>query len=77
VRVTLTRSGEQTADVQTLRKVHSLLAGHPGQDRFTIRLIGGTNRPVELVFPNDTTRYDAELAQQLKAMLGPDALYVS
>ena len=77
VRVTLTRSGEQTADVQTLRKVHSLLAGHPGQDRFTIRLIGGTNRPVELAFPNDTTRYDAELAQQLKAMLGPDALYVS
>jgi len=77
VRVTLTRSGEQTADVQTLRKVHNLLAGHPGQDRFTIRLIGGTNRPVELAFPNDTTRYDAELAQQLKAMLGPDALYVS
>jgi DNA polymerase-3 subunit alpha len=76
IRVTLTRSGQQAEDVQALRTVHSLLIGHPGSDRFTIRLVGGTSRPIELAFPNDTTRYDAELARQLKAMLGPDALHV-
>jgi len=74
--VTLTRSGKQAEDVQTLRQVHGLLVEHPGPDRFIIRLTGGTNGPVELAFPNDTTRYSPELEQQLKAVLGPDALHL-
>ena len=74
VRVTLPRSGEQARDVQTLRQAHSLLVGHLGQDRFVIRLIGGTSKPVELAFPNDTTHYCPELIQELTAILGPNAL---
>ena len=76
VRVTLTRSGEQTQDVQTLRKVHSLLADHSGQDQFIIRLAGGTGKPVELAFPNDTTRYCPELKQKLAAIVGAEAVWV-
>lgn len=76
VRVTLTRSGQHAQDVQTLRRVHSLLVEYRGTDRFTIRLTGGTGKPVELAFPNETTSYNSELVQQLKAMLGPDAVRV-
>jgi DNA polymerase-3 subunit alpha len=74
VRVTLTRSGEQTRDVQTLRQIHSLLVEHRGPDRFTIRLIGGVSKPIELAFPNETTCYGPELVQQLAAVLGPNAI---
>jgi DNA polymerase-3 subunit alpha len=76
VRVTLPRSGEQTQDVQTLRQVHDLLVGQQGQDRFVIHLIGGASKPVELAFPNDTTRYCPELVQALAAVVGRDAVQV-
>lgn len=76
VRVTLTRSGEQTRDVQTLRQIHSLLVGHPGSDRFAIHLVGGAGKSVELGFPNDTTCYGPELARELAAMVGAGAVQV-
>ena len=76
VRVTLTRSGEQSHDVQTLRQIHSLLIEHSGQDHFVIRLTGGAGKPVELAFPNDRTRYSPELTQQLAALVGADAVRV-
>jgi DNA polymerase III alpha subunit len=76
VHVTLTRSGEQTRDVQTLRQVHSLLVEHSGEDRFVIRLTGGASKPVELAFPNDRTCYTPELTQQLAALVGADAVRV-
>jgi len=76
VRVTLTCSGEQARDVQMLRRVHSLLVEHPGSDRFVIHLVGGTRRPVELAFPNDTTRYCPELARKLAAIVGAEAIQV-
>lgn len=76
IRVTLTRSGEQARDVQMLRRVHSLLVGNPGQDRFIIHLVGGASKSVELAFPNDTTRYCPELAQKLAAIVGAEAIQV-
>jgi len=76
VRVTLTRSGEQARDVQMLRKVHSLLMEHPGPDRFIIHLVGGAGRPVELAFPNDTTRYCPELVRELAAVVGAEAVRI-
>jgi DNA polymerase-3 subunit alpha len=76
VRVTLTRSGEQNRDVQMLRQVHSLLVEHAGPDHFFIRLTGGRSRPVELTFPNDTTRYCPELIQKLAAVVGAQAVQV-
>ena len=76
VRVTLTRSGEQIRDVQTLRQVHDLLVEHPGQDRFVIHLVGRFCKPVELAFPNDTTCYCPELAQKLATIVGAEAVRV-
>jgi hypothetical protein len=76
VRVTLTRSGEQSQDEQTLRQVHGLFEEHRGQDRFIIRLVGGASKPVELAFPNKTTRYCPELAQKLAAIVGAEAVQV-
>jgi DNA polymerase-3 subunit alpha len=76
VRVTLTRSGEQDQDVRTLRMVHRLLVDHSGQDQFIIHLTGGEGKPVELAFPNDTTRYCPELEQKLAAIVGAQAVWV-
>ncbi len=76
VRVTLMRSGEQSRDVQKLHRIHSLLAGRSGQDRFIIRLTGGASKPVELAFPNDTTHYSSELKQKLIALVGAGAVRV-
>lgn len=74
--VTFARTGEQAHDVQTLRRIHSLLVQRPGRDHFTIRLIGGAGKPVELAFPNDTTSYSPELAQELASIVGTDAIQV-
>ena len=76
VHVTVTRIGEQTKDMQTLRTVHRLLADHPGQDHFVIRLVGGTSKSVELAFPNDKTHYCPELARELAAIVGQGAIRV-
>jgi len=76
VRVTLVRSGEQARDVEVLRRVHSLLAGNPGQDHFVIRLTGGSNRVVELAFPNSTTCYTPELEKQLISIAGVGGVQV-
>jgi len=74
--VTLIRSGEQTRDVQKLRQVHGLLSENQGQDRFIIRLVGGENGSVELEFPNETTRYCPELARELTAIVGTEAVWL-
>jgi len=76
VRVTLSRSDEQAQDEQVLRKVHSLLVGHPGQDRFVIHLVSDAGGTVELAFPNDTTCYCPELARELAAIIGAEAVRV-
>ena len=76
VRVTLTRSGAQARDVQKLHQIHSLLAGNRGHDRFIIHLIGGANSSVELAFPNETTCYNPELARELTAIVGAEAVRI-
>ncbi len=74
--MTLTRSEEQTQDVQKLHQIYSLLAGNQGEDRFVIHLAGGANGAVELAFPNDTTRYCPELEHKLTAIVGDRAVRI-
>jgi DNA polymerase-3 subunit alpha len=76
VRVTLTRSGEQIRDVQALRRVHDALVAQQGQDHFIIYVVGGSEKPVELAFPNDTTSYTPDLARRLIALVGEGAVRV-
>jgi hypothetical protein len=76
VRVTLTRSGEQKEDVQVLRQVHDMLLDFSGEDQFVISVVGGPAKPIELTFPNLTTRYCPELARRLTAVVGEGAVRV-
>ena len=62
--------------MQALRRIHDLLVEHQGGDDFIIRLVGGASKPVELAFPNDSTRYCPELAQELATLVGAGAVKV-
>ena len=70
------RTEDLEADKKRLRRVHATLLRYEGQDRFTIRLLGGPNGDVELDFPNDTTGYCPELERDLVELLGPEAVRV-
>ncbi|TET52151.1 MAG: hypothetical protein E3J64_05680, partial [Anaerolineales bacterium] len=74
VRVTLARSGRQEQDEQRLRRIHRLLIDHPGEDRFVIHLTASGAAPVELAFPNDSTRYCPELVNDLAALVGASSI---
>jgi DNA polymerase-3 subunit alpha len=74
IRVTLTRSGQQQEDEQKLRRIHRLFTEHTGEDRFLIRLIAGGAAPVELAFPNDSTRYCPELMDSLVEQVGTGSI---
>ena len=74
VRVTLARSGVQEQDEQKLRRIHRLFIEHPGEDRFVIQLVSGGSPPVELAFPNDSTRYCADLVDGLAGLVGPGSI---
>jgi DNA polymerase-3 subunit alpha len=74
IRVTLARSGQRAEDEQKLRRIHRLFIDHPGEDRFAIRLTAGGAAPVELAFPNDSTRYCPELMDALVALVGASSI---
>ena len=72
----ISRSGNHQDDIDRLRLVYELLtdSGFQGNDRFKFHLIGDTRGDdnLELVFPNNRTRYCPELTQELVSILGPD-----
>lgn len=76
VRVRFARTEQHTLDVQRMRRIHDLLVGRDGPDRFVIQVTGLAQGPVELAFPNKTTRYCPELARQLTAIVGEDGVHV-
>jgi DNA polymerase-3 subunit alpha len=76
VRVTVSRCGEQAADLERLRTALGLLAQRSGRDRFTIRLVAPNGRDVELAFPNETTGYCPELLEQLRSSLGASSVEI-
>jgi hypothetical protein len=74
--ITIPRSGNHQDDIAKLHLVYELLtdSGFQGNDRFKFHLVGGTQGDgnLELVFPNNRTRYCPELTQELVSILGPD-----
>jgi DNA polymerase-3 subunit alpha len=70
--ITIRRSQDRQADVEILRLVHELLTDFQGDDLFKFHLIGNAHSDgnLELVFPNDRTRYCPELTQELVSILG-------
>jgi len=76
LRITLTRSNNQQQDLNLLAQAHQLLTRHAGRDRFVFRITGGGNGPIEMDFPNHSTRYSLELVHALERTLGPGAVRV-
>ncbi len=76
LRITLPRSGDHDKDVWLLSQAHQLLTRHEGHDRFVFRLTGGGNGPIEMDFPNHSTRYSPDLVGALEKMLGPGTVRV-
>jgi DNA polymerase-3 subunit alpha len=74
--IIIPRSGNHQDDIAKLNLVYELLtdSGFQGNDRFKFHLVGGTQGDgnLELVFPNNRTRYCPELTQELVSILGPD-----
>ncbi len=73
--VSIPRSGDQEEDVKLLSEVHSLLTSQPGEDLFSL-YVRRHDRLVQLIFPNDTTRYCPALAKAVAALLGDGCLRV-
>jgi hypothetical protein len=63
------RSDDAERDKRRLRRIHGTLTSFPGSDTFSIVLKEGDGF-IEFEFPQDTTRYCAELAEQLTAITG-------
>jgi DNA polymerase-3 subunit alpha len=75
IEITFHRSANREADLERLGRVYRLLGRYPGQDHFILQ-VEANGQAWELSFPNDTTRYCAELEQELVEMLGEGVVRV-
>jgi len=75
VTITLYSTGDRKRDAQRLRRVYGMLSAAPGADHYSF-LVYEASRCYHLEFPNSTTRYSAELHQQLMGLLGARAVQV-
>ncbi|MBL8160783.1 MAG: hypothetical protein JNJ61_02280, partial [Anaerolineae bacterium] len=54
-----------------LRRLHGILRGYPGNDRFSI-VIEDHKQSFKMEFPNDTTSYCEDLVKDLLAVVGEE-----
>lgn len=74
VRIEIQRTGNPERDRRRLERVHGMLIGQPGKDRFTIALIGN-DEVLEFEF-NETTCYSTELVAKLEQIVSPDWIHI-
>ena len=74
--VTLRASGDKDRDNRLVRRVHGLLTSFHGADRFEFVVHEANGTRHQLRFPNSSTRWCDELAEQLAGLVGPEALKV-
>jgi len=74
--VTLPRTDDLETDIQTLGRVHKTLTEYRGRDRFAL-IVPRRSGPVELEFPNCTTRYCVSLLNHLEQLLGEGRVEVA
>jgi DNA polymerase-3 subunit alpha len=67
--VYLQRSADADKDRRRLRRLHGILRGYPGSDRFSI-VIEDEKQSFKMEFPNDTTSYCDDLLKDLLAVVG-------
>lgn len=73
--ISIPRSGDQEEDVRLLGEIHSLLTSHPGEDLFNL-YVPRDSQTVQLIFPNDPTRYSPALEKAVTDLLGEGCLRV-
>jgi DNA polymerase III subunit alpha len=69
LRVEIPLGPDGDAATQVVERVFGILAENRGETPFSLRLINGRGR-VEVAFPEMTTRYTPQLAQQVAALVG-------
>ncbi len=70
VRITFRRSGSLDTDRRRLSDLVETLSRYTGEDRFEILVEAGLSR-YQLDFPNNRTRFCAQLEADLTERLGP------
>ena len=75
LQITLRRTGDPTRDERRLKKIHGMLTSYSGGDRFALVIEDATRR-VRVDFPDASTSYCAQLASDLRSLLGADAVQV-
>ncbi len=76
VYVTLPRTGDTARDFARLAQLHDLLKTESGQDSFVVYLENERGKPVELLFPNERTRYTPHLKEQVAGIVGAENIRV-
>jgi len=76
VYVTLPRTGDASQDFARLAQLHNLLKVETGQDNFVVYLENERGKPVELLFPNERTRYTPHLKEQVASIVGAENIRV-
>jgi len=74
--VTLPRTGDPTHDFSRLAQLHDLLKAESGQDNFVVYLENERGKRVELLFPNERTRYTPTLKEQVAGLVGAENIRV-
>jgi len=76
LRISIERTGDWAVDATRLADLHRLLTGLSGPDRFSLRLTGGAEDPIEMDFPSHTTLISEELLIRLRALVGSQSVVV-
>jgi hypothetical protein len=76
VYVTLPRTGDTARDFARLAQLHDLLKAESGQDNFVVYLENERGKPVELLFPNERTRYTPHLKELVAGIVGAENIRV-
>jgi hypothetical protein len=63
------RSDDPDKDRRRLRRLHGILTGYPGKDRFSI-VVEDRKQSFKMEFPNSTTAYCDDLVRDLEGLVG-------
>ena len=74
--VTLPRTGDSSRDFSRLAQLHELLKAESGQDSFVVYLENQRGKRVELLFPNERTRYTPQLKDRVAGLVGAENIRV-
>ena len=76
MQILMNRTGNEARDIQCLQHIHELLEQFPGEDPYTLAIVG-EGKKVRLDFPNAKTRVCPELQQAIQKILGAGSVQIT